>query len=547
MNFFTTAGQNEMLLAYSYSGWLVALSFLVATVGSMLALYVAGTVARTRSARSRAILMAAGAAAFGLSVWSMHFIGMLAFSLCATVTYDTGLTLLSALPAIAAAWFVLCCFERIDHTFKLLLIGGLITGAGIGIMHYSGMMAMRMNASLRFDPLDFAISIVAAVALATFALWARSGLRKQVRISRASANSLSALSMGAAITAMHYIGMSAARFTGTAETSAPIPPSDWGFLAIVISVGIMSVLGLVSFGVLTTRLKDSLDEIRLQSMELEAIIQNSTEAIVITHPGGAIKKVNAAFDSLFGPVNAKVTGASLSGFIPHWDAMHTADRDHLPQEGTGRRNDGSEFPIRVSFTRLVSDSLAFYVGFISDLSDVKRVEAQLRKDANHDFLTGLHNRRYLDEQLLVEFERARRSGQPLSAILLDIDHFKRVNDHYGHPAGDAALKLLASMLRKRSRAGDISARYGGEEFILLMPDTPLEDARQMAERLRQDAEKLELVHEEKYISFTISLGLSVLDVARHPSGSAVVEEADKALYVAKRAGRNRVEVYSGSE
>lgn len=544
MDFFVTEGQNGLPLAHSYSAWLVALSFIVATGGSTLALYVAGTVARTPSTRSREILMIAGAAAFGLAVWSMHFIGMLAFSLCTSVSYDIGITFLSALPAIAAAWVVLHWLALAHLTFSRLLLGGVITGAGIGLMHYSGMEAMRMTASLRFDPTDFIISIVAAVALATFALWARSGLRQQMRISRTHANGLSALSMGAAITAMHYIGMRAARFHGPAETEMPIPPSDWGFLAILISMGILSVLGLVASGVLMTRLKTSLEEIKLQSLELEAIIQNSTEAIVITDANGAIKQVNMAFENIFGNSNANTAGNSLSAFLPEWHAMHESNLPQTPQEAMGRREDGSDFPIRVSFTRLISDSLAFYVGFISDLSDVKRVEAQLRNDANHDFLTGLHNRRYLDEQLMMEFERSRRSELPLSVMLLDIDHFKRVNDDYGHPAGDQVLKLLASTLRKRSRAGDISARYGGEEFILLMPGTPLDDARQMAERLRQDAQKLELRHDGKRIKFTISLGLSCLTNQLHTSPESLLEEADKALYAAKHAGRNRAEVFN---
>ena len=309
-------------------------------------------------------------------------------------------------------------------------------------------------------------------------------------------------------------------------------------------MGIMSVLGLVGFGVLTTRIKDNLEEIRLQRMELETIIQNSTEAIVIAHANGSIKQINTAFETIFGHSSASVVGKPLPSFLPQWQAIHESSLGQAPQETSGKRGDGSEFPVRVSFTRLASSSLAFYVGFISDLSDVKRVEAALRRDANHDFLTGLHNRRHFDEQLLLEFERYRRSGMPLSVILVDIDHFKRINDNHGHPAGDQALKLLAAAMRKRSRAGDIVARYGGEEFILLMPDTPLIDAQHVAERLRQDTEKLDLIYDDKHIRFTISLGISCWDGADHDSAEAMLGDADKALYAAKHGGRNRVEVFN---
>lgn len=282
MDLFIASFPDAILLGRAYSLWLVALSFLVATGGSALAFYVATGASLATTPRSREILLAAGAVAFGLAVWSMHFIGMLALSLCASVHYDLVITFLSALPAIAAAWVMLHWMIRKDLGPRQILLGGLITGAGIGLMHYSGMMAMRMSASLYFDPPDFFISVVAAVALASIALWARNGLQARTRLGSLSVNLLSVLIMGLAITTMHYLGMRAARFIGQPETDVPIPPTNWVFLAVLICIGIASMLGFVATGVLLTRLRDSLAEIRLQRQELEAIIQNSTEAIVIS-------------------------------------------------------------------------------------------------------------------------------------------------------------------------------------------------------------------------------------------------------------------------
>ena len=543
MNLFIADIPDPALLSHAYSPWLVTLSFLVATSGSALAFYVAKGASRTANPRSKEILMLAGATAFGLSVWSMHFIGMLAMSLCAHVSYDTLITFLSALPAIAAAWVALRWISLDRLSAAQVVLGGLITGAGIGLMHYSGMMAMRMNAALRFNPLDFIISIGAAVALASIALWARNGLLARTRLRSVQVDLLSVLIMGMAITAMHYLGMGAARIVGQPETAQPVPPSDWIFLTTLIVMGLVSMLGFAATGVLLTRLRDSLAEIRLQRQELEAIIHNSTEAIVIINDAGAIKKVNKAFERIFFCETAPAADSHITDFLPQWPALLAKDQPHTSNESIAVRKDGLQFPVKVAYTRLVIDGLSVYVGFVSDLSDMKRVQQQLEHDASHDFLTGLNNRRHFDEQLQVEFERSRRSGQPLSLVMLDIDRFKLINDTYGHMVGDRALELLASELRQQARAGDVLSRFGGEEFVLLMPNTPQGNAKIMAERLRSSVERMQFHHEDTRLRLTISIGVSTSGDTANSTSEALMEAADKALYAAKEGGRNRVEVF----
>jgi diguanylate cyclase (GGDEF)-like protein/PAS domain S-box-containing protein len=175
------------------------------------------------------------------------------------------------------------------------------------------------------------------------------------------------------------------------------------------------------------------------------------------------------------------------------------------------------------------------------LEEIGRLQVALQEQAIRDALTGLYNRRYLDETLEREVSRARREGAPLSLVMLDIDHFKRVNDTYGHQLGDEALKMLARTLLDDIRAEDVACRYGGEEFLILLPNMPLEAALAKAEAWRRAVEVLALAHGDFVIRFTVSLG-----VAAYPEHGKTPDDltrnADLALYRAKHEGRNRLAV-----
>jgi diguanylate cyclase (GGDEF)-like protein len=173
-----------------------------------------------------------------------------------------------------------------------------------------------------------------------------------------------------------------------------------------------------------------------------------------------------------------------------------------------------------------------------------RLRDRLREESVRDVLTGLYNRRFLDEAIEREFRRAIRSGGALAVVMLDIDHFKVFNDRYGHAAGDSALRTLGRFLLARLRATDIACRYGGEEFTLLLPDTPLDHASRIAERLREEFQTIPMVHAgATYPPLTLSLGLAV-SPEDGQSAPALLAAADAALYAAKAGGRNRV-VFSG--
>lgn len=215
---------------------------------------------------------------------------------------------------------------------------------------------------------------------------------------------------------------------------------------------------------------------------------------------------------------------------------------------------------RVTLPELVVPAIFFlgacFVVLVNLLSlktarDVRRM-AVLEQESVTDPLTGIYNRRYLERHLIDEIARASRYRTPLSVLLVDVDHFKRINDTHGHPAGDLVLKGLARVMAKTVRATDIVARYGGEEIVVLAPNTPKKTARNLAERLRAKIETASFPvpnqtgRKSGALRVTVSIGVACFgpDV---PDARALIRRADEALYEAKGAGRNRVVVSDNDE
>jgi diguanylate cyclase (GGDEF)-like protein len=171
---------------------------------------------------------------------------------------------------------------------------------------------------------------------------------------------------------------------------------------------------------------------------------------------------------------------------------------------------------------------------------------EVEQNSITDFVTGIYNRRYFHEQLQLELDRARRIGYAVSLLIFDIDHFKRVNDTYGHPVGDRVLQMVASRIKDELRAVDILARYGGEEFAVILPGTPTSSLSGVGERLRQIIALLPFVVDDQQITITVSAGGATFpDDANDAQG--LVDEADRWLYAAKEAGRNRIRVSEPEE
>jgi diguanylate cyclase (GGDEF)-like protein len=199
----------------------------------------------------------------------------------------------------------------------------------------------------------------------------------------------------------------------------------------------------------------------------------------------------------------------------------------------------------IVFTALLDrrDRMLFLLNFREQIRAraLTAVNQGLRRRADIDALTGLANRGCFDATLADGCQAARAAGAPISLIMIDIDYFKRFNDHYGHPGGDACLRRVARQLTREVRDGDLVARYGGEEFAVILPDCKLSTALAIAERMRAAVAELALPHEGTAPGATVTISLGV---ASTPAGDlppeSLIANADRNLYAAKRAGRDRV-------
>ncbi|KQP43292.1 PAS domain S-box protein [Pseudorhodoferax sp. Leaf274] len=377
-------------IAGGYNPWLVALSVVVAVAASCAAMQLAVGARHTTGPAARWSALAAGSLALGAGVWAMHFIGMLAFQLCTDVDYSPGITLLSMLPSLLAAAAALHLLARPRVSAGQLLLGGLLVGAGIGTMHYGGMLAMRMDARLAFDPLGFAASIVLAVVLAMVALWIRFGLAHRVRLGGQALNLLSGTVMGLAITGMHYQAMAAARFIGPTDPAFD-PTKDAhavlalgiAFVAVTIGALAVTVQALLRSQHLNQRLRDSEGRLR-------AVLDTAVDGIVSADRNGRILSFNASAERIFGWPAAEIVGRNiglLMNDMPDDDgaADHAAQlKDRLrplvgaSREVVGRHRDGRPVPLRLAISRTDDAGEPMYLGIVTDISERKAIEGTLR-------------------------------------------------------------------------------------------------------------------------------------------------------------------------
>lgn len=280
LNLFVINPDPTTLLQGSYNPWLVCLSVLIAIGSSYIGLQIAAMARRAPQGLHAQIALLTGSLALGCGIWSMHFIGMLAFRIGNHVHYDPLITLGSMAPSVFASWVALQMLSSETISRPRLLLGGLLVGAGIGTMHYSGMAAMHMDVTLRYDPWWFGLSILVAVLLAILALWIRFGLREQAWLSRLQKNLLASTVMGLAIAGMHYTGMKAARFIGTASTM-PDTTENHIFLAtiitaITVAVSVFALAGnlLLRYRQLYNQLQGSESRLREREQQYRSLISN---------------------------------------------------------------------------------------------------------------------------------------------------------------------------------------------------------------------------------------------------------------------------------
>ncbi|WP_271411488.1 sensor domain-containing diguanylate cyclase [Pseudomonas sp. Q1-7] len=230
---------------------------------------------------------------------------------------------------------------------------------------------------------------------------------------------------------------------------------------------------------------------------------------------------------------------SLESSARHLTPWHLEYRVVLAGQGTLWRQ-GEARPKRLD------DGSVLWHGFITDITERKAIEAELQLFATTDFLTELSNRRHFMQQLDAELVRVRRKPDHAATILMfDLDHFKAINDRWGHSVGDQALRHFASILCTQLRRTDAAGRMGGEEFAVVLGNATLDHAIAFARRIQAELDKAPVLHGNERIPLTVSIGVTAIQ-ALDPSAEAALSRSDMALYRAKRGGRNRIECHNGA-
>jgi len=297
-----------------------------------------------------------------------------------------------------------------------------------------------------------------------------------------------------------------------------------------------------------------------QLRQLSRAVKHSPASIVITDMKGNIEYVNLKFTALTGFTFDEVLGKippnmfGSSEMPPevstgHWQTIRAGEE--WRGEMLNCRKNGETYWEAVSISPITdpNGTITHFVAVSEDITSrkeaeekIQRLNAGLEQLAMTDHLTSLYNRRYFMQRGTEEFKRAWRTNQPLALLMLDIDHFKRVNDTHGHEAGDMTLQQIAAALKSSLRETDILGRMGGEEFAILLPSTLLEEAGLLAERIRQSVGNM--LFEIPGASLTITISIGVVVITGDMSGiDDMLRDADATMYRAKRCGGNRVMRY----
>lgn len=314
-----------------------------------------------------------------------------------------------------------------------------------------------------------------------------------------------------------------------------------------------AVLEVLVTGLDITQKMQLTHQLQISTSRFRSVVDAAYDAIITIDQEHNITLFNRAAENLFGYESPEMIGQPLLKLIPeahrgkHDAYVHQFARSPVVSRQMDERNriyglhrDGTLLPVEIAISKINVDGLLEFTAIIRDIEDRVRLMEQLERQAETDELTGLPNRR----EFLDVMEHSLRSTANLSVLMLDIDHFKNVNDTYGHDCGDEVLTVLAKVGSAIIRKVGIFARWGGEEFMIALPHTDLDQARAIAEQLRATIANQDFTHDWHNghpIPFTISIGVTTR-TADEGDISAILKRVDEALYKAKDSGRNRVEI-----
>ena len=549
----------------TYDDRLVLLSFAVAALASYAAIDLVGRVSAAEGRMRRAWFVAASMA-MGTGIWSMHFLGMLAFHLPVPIHYSVPLWLLSIALAMGAAVLAISALTHRTVTIPRLLAAAPRLGIAIAAMHYVGMAAIRISGGMSYDPVLVAVSVAIAVVSSCVALLLMLRYASMTGTRGVAGKLGGALVMGVAICGMHYTGMAAASFHSPAGHVADhVEPGlliASRVLTVIVTVGTLGILGLALAGAaIDRRVRNSLLErarlqeeahLRRSEARFRALVQRSSDVVLILDESGAIRYVSPAIERIFGHAARTITGTPL-GELLHPDDSEVArlyfeeaaatTGDLRPVLWRMRHSDGGWRHVDCAGANLIDDEwVSGIVLNVRDITERVKLEAELTHHAFHDALTGLANRVLFRDRVEHALKREGRVDTGVAVLFLDLDDFKTVNDSLGHDSGDGLLCSVAARLLNATRGCDTVARLGGDEFGVSLENVQgAEDAIVVAQRILK-AMKPPFHVAGREVRMSVSLGVVL---AQEGEGvEALLRHADLAMYSAKQAGKNRYELFA---
>ncbi|QKY09407.1 PAS domain S-box protein [Janthinobacterium lividum] len=400
---FAVSSDTMQYIYGTHNAWLVLFSVGIAIFASFMALQIAGMARSSERGFQRQTAIITGAIALGGGIWSMHFIGMLAFDICTRVSFDPSLTLLSMLPGVAASWVALHLLARPSINWRQLVVGGVLVGVGIGSMHYSGMAAMQTSLTLHYQPWLFALSLVVAVVMAMLALWIRFGLSAmRLRLTPLASLLVSSVVMGLAISGMHYTGMLAARFSGTPTAGENTITVQASFVALAVALITVTLTVFVAAANGLLRYRQLLRHASASESRLRAIVDTAADGLITIDGQGKVRSFNPAAESLFGWREAEIVGRDASVLLQPSDAAEYEGylRDYLEtgasrildsgRELDGCHKDGAVLPMRVAIGKIDTPGQPLFVAFVTDMRSSRSMEQAL-KDSERQYRTLIRN------------------------------------------------------------------------------------------------------------------------------------------------------------
>lgn len=534
----------EEELVGSHNIHLVILSVFVAIIASYAAITLVSRV-KGNTRKDRWLLLCSSFL-MGGGIWTMHYIGMLAFHLGIPVRYRLGLVIVSFVLPIISSMISFWLIVWHVHKKHSLFLSSVIMGLGVPGMHYTGMESMQMAVIITYEPILFTASIAIGIMASMLALRTLSKYRN----GKITGKIGSSIFLGLAISSIHYMGISAATFTSTHyHHGVPSAIQFGGYSTFILASCLFIFLVLVVL--FTTSFLDERYASKVSESEEQyrRLVELSPMGVAI-HKFGVITYMNPVGMKILGAhTMEEVVGKHILKFIHpdyheivkfRWEKIREQNNVE-PLEEKLIRLDNQIIDVEMTGIPITTNGETLVQIFFQDISDRKKAEKLVHHLAYHDALTKLPNRTLFLNRLNQTIQGIKSTHRTLAVMFIDLDGFKQVNDALGHDVGDSLLINVATRLSSCVSSEDMVSRLAGDEFVIMLTSTNENGVVAVAQRIIEVLAASVSINENE-IFITPSIGIT-LSNDENDHAETLIKQADIAMYQAKKQGKNNFQIY----